>query len=204
MRLVARMVFVKTVRVLSSPKPMNTPIAVLLSRKISGVFSVAVTASVADAVRVMNLHKVGSVVVMQNGRLVGIFTERDVLTRVVASGRAPEFTSMVNVMTRDPLTVTTQATLEEVMAMFTDHRCRRLPVVDDTTGTLVGLISIGDVTRWMVDENRAEADHLKQYIAGGSDRAFPGGDIPRERLGRSWGRGRATGADHGPFRFAFP
>jgi CBS domain-containing protein len=131
------------------------------------VFSVAVTASVADAVRVMNLHKVGSVVVMQNGRLVGIFTERDVLTRVVASGRAPEFTSMVNVMTRDPLTVTPQTTLEEVMAMFTDHRCRHLPVMDDASGSLVGLISIGDVTRWMVDENRAEADHLKQYIAGG-------------------------------------
>lgn len=146
---------------------MNTPIAVLLSRKSSGVFSVAVTASVADAVRVMNLHKVGSIVVMQSGRLAGIFTERDVLTRVVASGRAPEFTSMVNVMTRDPLTVTPRATVEEVMIMFTEHRCRHLPVVDEADGSLLGLISIGDVTRWMVDEHRAEADHLKQYIAGG-------------------------------------
>jgi CBS domain-containing protein len=161
------MVFVKTVAVLSYPKTMNTPIAVLLSRKSSGVFSVAVTASVADAVRVMNLHKVGSVLVMQSGRLAGIFTERDVLSRVVASGRAPEFTSMVNVMTRDPLTVTSQTTVEDVMVTFTENRCRHLPVIDEETGELRGLISIGDVTRWMVEEHRAEADHLKQYIAGG-------------------------------------
>jgi CBS domain-containing protein len=146
---------------------MNTPIAVLLSRKSSGVFSVAVTATVADAVRVMNLHKVGSVVVMQSGRMAGIFTERDVLTRVVAAGRAPEFTNMVNVMTRDPLTVSPQATVEDVMVLFTEHRCRHLPVVDDASGALLGLISIGDVTRWMVDEHRAEVDQLKQYIAGG-------------------------------------
>jgi CBS domain-containing protein len=145
---------------------MNTPIAMLLGRKNSGVFSVAVTASVADAVRVMNLHKVGSVVVMQSGRLAGIFTERDVLTRVVASGRAPEFTSMVNVMTREPLTVFPHTTVEEVMSLFTDHRCRHLPVVDED-GAVTGLISIGDVTRWMVEEHRFEADHLKQYIAGG-------------------------------------
>jgi CBS domain-containing protein len=158
--------FVKTVAVLSYPKTMNTPIAVLLSRKSSGVFSVAVTASVADAVRVMNLHKVGSVVVMQNGRLAGIFTERDVLTRVVASGRAPEFTSMVNVMTRDPLTVTVEATVEDVMTLFTDKRCRHIPVLD-ARDSVIGMISIGDVTRWMVEEHRAEADQLKQYIAGG-------------------------------------
>lgn len=146
---------------------MNTPIALLLSRKSSGVFSVAVTASVADAVRVMNLHKIGSVVVMQAGRLIGIFTERDVLTRVVASGRAPEFTSMVNVMTRDPLTVTPNATVEEVMTLFTERRCRHIPVVDEMDGSVTGLISMGDVTRWLVEEHRAEADQLKQYIAGG-------------------------------------
>lgn len=146
---------------------MNTPIAVLLSRKSSDVFSVSVTATVADAVRVMNLHKVGSVVVMQSGRLAGIFTERDVLTRVVAAGRAPEFTNMVNVMTRDPLTVTAETLVEDVMSIFTDHRCRHLPVVDESDGRVTGVISIGDVTRWMVEENQAEADHLKQYIAGG-------------------------------------
>jgi CBS domain-containing protein len=146
---------------------MNTPIAVLLSRKGSGVFSVATTASVADAVRVMNQQKVGSVVVMQSGRMAGIFTERDVLTRVVGPGRAPEFTPIISVMTRDPLTVSAQSTVDDVMALFTEHRCRHLPVVDETSGTLLGLISIGDVTRWTVEEHRAEVDQLRQYIAGG-------------------------------------
>jgi CBS domain-containing protein len=146
---------------------MNTPIAVLLSRKGSSVFSVATTASVADAVRVMNQQKIGAVLVMQAGRLMGIFTERDVLTRVVAAGRAPEFTTMANVMTRDPHTATAHTTVEEVMALFTDRRCRHLPVLDEQDGSVSGLISIGDVMRYLVEEHRAEVDHLKQYIAGG-------------------------------------
>lgn len=145
---------------------MNTPIAVLLARKGSSVFSVAVTASVADAVRVMNLNHVGSIVVMQAGHLAGIFTERDVLTRVVASGRAPEFTSMADVMTSNPITVTPRATVEEVMALFTDKRCRHIPVVGEGDESIVGLISIGDVTRWMVDSHRSEAEQLRHYISG--------------------------------------
>ena len=149
------------------PDPlMNTPIAVLLARKGSSVFSVAVAASVADAVRVMNLNQVGSIIVMQGGQLAGIFTERDVLTRVVASGRVPEFTSMADVMTRNPITVTPRATVEEVMSLFTERRVRHIPVVSETDESLVGLISIGDVTRWMVDSHRSEAEQLRHYISG--------------------------------------
>jgi CBS domain-containing protein len=145
---------------------MNTPIALLLSRKGSTVYSVAALASVADAVRVMNLHKVGSVVVMQAGRLAGIFTERDVLTRVVASGRMPDNTPVADVMTRNPVVTSPRMTVEQVMALFTERRCRHIPVLDDDTGAVLGLISIGDVTRWLLDTHRSEADHLRQYIAG--------------------------------------
>ncbi len=147
---------------------MSIPISIVLGRKMPGVFSVSVTDTVAEAVRVMNTHRVGSVLVLSGERLAGIFTERDVLTRVVAPGRAPSATRMNSVMTADPITVSPRTTVDEVMALITDRRCRHLPVVDEESDhALVGLISIGDVMRWLLEENRAEADQLKQYIAGG-------------------------------------
>jgi CBS domain-containing protein len=144
---------------------MNTSIAVLLEHKGSVVFSVPHDSTVAAAVRDMNSHKVGATLVMDGGRLVGIFTERDVLSRVVAAGLDPTTTPMEQVMTRDPITVASTTTIEEVMALFTAKRFRHLPVMDD--GRLMGLISIGDILRRMVETHRHEAEQLKQYIAGG-------------------------------------
>lgn len=145
---------------------MNTPIGMLLSRKGSSVHSVASSVSVADAVRVMNQHKVGSLLILDQGRLAGIFTERDVLTRVVAAGRNPYVTPVQEVMTRQVVTIAPDATVEQVMEIFTTRRCRHLPVLS-AGGTLVGLISIGDISRWLVDSHQAEAQQLRQYIAGG-------------------------------------
>lgn len=145
---------------------MNTPIAVLLSRKGSSVCSVSALATVADAVRIMNQQKVGSILVMQSGQLVGIFTERDVLTRVVAAGRAPGITSVADVMTHNPVTISPQATVEQVMNVITERRCRHLPVLEEGTHAVLGLISIGDILRWLVESHRAEADHLRHYIHG--------------------------------------
>ncbi len=113
----------------------------------------------------MNRHRIGCVVVLDGERLVGIFTERDVLQRVVGGGIDPQGRCITDVMSRDPITISPEATIDDVMTLFTDRRCRHLPVV--AKGRLLGLISIGDVTRWMVDTHRAEAEHLKNYIAGG-------------------------------------
>jgi CBS domain-containing protein len=145
---------------------MNTSIVVLLSRKGSAVYSVTSSATVAEAVRMMNQRQIGSVVVLHAGQLEGIFTERDVLSRVVAAGRMPATTSVADVMTRNIITVSPHATVEEVMNIFTEKRCRHIPVVEEDTGVLVGMISSGDVMRWLVDSHRAEADHLRHYIAG--------------------------------------
>ena len=144
---------------------MNTSIAVLLEHKGSVVFSVPHDITVAAAAKEMDSHKVGATLVMDGGRLVGIFTERDVLSRVVAAGLDPATTPMERVMTRNPITVASTTTIEDVMALFTAKRFRHLPVVDD--GRLVGLISIGDILRRMVETHRHEAEQLKQYIAGG-------------------------------------
>lgn len=146
---------------------MNTPIAVLLSHKGNAVFSVAGLDTVAEAVCEMSNRNVGSVVVLENGRLIGLLTERDVLTRVVAAGRQPDLTCVADVMTRHPIVVSPRATVEEVMELFTEKRCRQIPVVDEDSDCLVGLISIGDVTRWLVESQRNEVNHLRQYISGG-------------------------------------
>lgn len=136
----------------------------LLSQKGPALYSVAPSVSVADAVRVMNEKKIGSIVVLEGRRLVGIFTERDVLTRVVAAGRIPQVTRVNDVMTGNVYTITPATTIEEVMELFTNRRCRHLPVLDDDV--LVGLISIGDVMRWLIEAHRTEAESLRHYISG--------------------------------------
>ncbi|MGA3006342.1 MAG: CBS domain-containing protein [Opitutaceae bacterium] len=144
---------------------MNASISTLLEHKGSSVFSVPPTATVAAAVGEMNRQKIGCVLVMEGGRLAGVFTERDVLTRVVASEIDPKTTPVTRVMTSKVNTISSEATIEEVMTMFAEKRCRHLPVVDE--GRLIGLISIGDISRWVANAHHAECEQLKQYIAGG-------------------------------------
>jgi len=144
---------------------MNTPVAVLLSRKGGEVQTAEISSTVADAVRLMNKHRIGCVVITDQGKLAGIFTERDVLTRVVGEGRDPQSTGVTVVMTQNPHTITPEVTIAEVMEIFTEKRCRHLPVMNGEK--MDGLISIGDVSRWLTDVHRAEAEHLRQYISGG-------------------------------------
>jgi CBS domain-containing protein len=144
---------------------MNAPITAILDRKGRNVYAVAPTVSVAEAVAEMNHYRVGSVLIIENGRLVGIFTERDVLRRVVGEAIDPKRTLVADVMTQSVITISPDTSIEETMRIFTEKRCRHLPVLDN--GTLVGTISIGDITRWMGDAHRTEAEHLKNYIAGG-------------------------------------
>lgn len=144
---------------------MNTSISALLERKSSDVHAVRPDIPVFEAVAEMNRHRVGSILVLDNGRLAGIFTERDVLKRVVGAGLDPRTTLVSEVMTRDVITVTPETTVSDVMEIFATKRCRHLPVISHHT--LSGLISIGDVSRYMADVHRTECEHLKSYISGG-------------------------------------
>ena len=144
---------------------MNTPISTLLEHKGSIVRTVPATFTVTETVREMNRHKIGSVLVMDGDQIAGIFTERDVLTRVVVGDFDPKTTPVTRVMTAQPMTVGPEATVQTVMDLFTEKHFRHLPVVKD--GRLLGVISIGDVTRWVANAHRVEAEHLRQYVAGG-------------------------------------
>lgn len=144
---------------------MNTSIATLLQHKGGAVKTVPATFTVSEAVKEMNRHKIGCVLVMDGARLAGIFTERDVLTRVVAADLDPKTTPVTRVMTGNVLTVSPETSVQQMMDTFAEKRCRHMPVTKD--GQLIGMISIGDVSRWVASAHRAEAESLRQYIAGG-------------------------------------
>jgi CBS domain-containing protein len=144
---------------------MNTPLSALLERKGSVLHTVDSTLTIAATVAEMNRHRIGCIVVLEGNQLAGIFTERDVLRRVVGADINPQVVRVCDVMTKQVLTVAPETTVEAAMVIFAEKHCRHLPVVRGEQ--LVGLISIGDVSRWLADLHRDEAQHLKDYIAGG-------------------------------------
>jgi len=141
---------------------MKDPLWMLLEDKGRVVHTVALDATVVEAVDRMNSHGVGAVLVMDRDQLVGIFTERDVLHRVVTSGLHPGSTPVNQVMTHEVIFVSPATTVEEAMAIVTEKRCRHLPVLDQ--GRVVGLISIGDLTRWVTRGQVFELQQLINYI----------------------------------------
>jgi CBS domain-containing protein len=144
---------------------MDTPVAALIERKGSAVHAVASTITIAEAVAEMNKRRIGCIVIVDAGRVAGIFTERDVLRRVVGAGIDPKTVLVGDVMTKDVHTISPETTIVQTMELFAEKRCRHIPVVEG--GQMRGLISIGDISRWVADTSKAEAEHLKNYIAGG-------------------------------------
>lgn len=143
---------------------MNTRIREILRRKGEDVYSVGPLATVIDAVNTMNDHHVGSVLVCEGGYPVGVFSERDVLVRVVAAQRDPRQTLVRDVMTTRLYTASPDDTLLEVMRLMTDRRCRHVPVME--AELLVGLVSIGDLTKASQYNLRQEVRELSSYIGG--------------------------------------
>ena len=137
-------------------------VTILLKEKSASVYCIAPDSTVDAAVSEMNRQRIGSIIVQEAGRVVGIFTERDVLTRVVAAARDPKATTVREVMTTDFLFIGEATSVEDAMQMMTDKRVRHLPVLDGEK--LLGLISIGDVTRWLLKVNEMEAENLRNYV----------------------------------------
>jgi CBS domain-containing protein len=140
----------------------RTPIRRVLEGKGEHVETVPIGTSVCTAVQQMNARRIGSLVVIDGNRLAGIITERDVLTRTVAHHRDPATTLVDDVMTRDVVVIAPDITIAEVMMLFTDRRCRHLPVVEGDV--LRGMISSGDVTSWLVRDQERTISDLYNYI----------------------------------------
>jgi CBS domain-containing protein len=127
------------------------------------IHSVDPYTSVADCVRQMKKHKIGAMLVMEDDQLVGIFTERDLLNRVVGTWLDPESWKVGEVMTKDPFCVSPATSLEEAMKIITSRRFRHLPVVEG--GRVLGIVSSGDLTHRLVSERSADIRDLVD-IAG--------------------------------------
>jgi len=117
---------------------------------------------VITAVHRMNANHIGALVVVDDNKVVGIITERDLLVRVLGTGCDPQLTTIEAVMTSDVITILPQDTIAVAMALSTDLRIRHLPVVEG--GKLVGIVSAGDLTAWFVNDQRQLIDDLHQYI----------------------------------------
>ncbi|HUF27259.1 MAG TPA: CBS domain-containing protein [Gemmatimonadaceae bacterium] len=134
----------------------------VLRRKGTVIVALAPSASVLDAAQVMTDRSIGALLVMDDGRLLGIFTERDVLRRVVATGRDPASTPLGEVMTANVLTCTPATALDECREVMTARRLRHLPVIGPDG--LCGIISSGDVLAFQVSEQEGTIQDLSRFV----------------------------------------
>ena len=142
---------------------MNT-IRQLLDRKGYDVWSTSPEASVYDALLMLAEKNVGALLVLEDGELAGIVSERDYARKVVLQGKASMKTPVREIMTAELFTVDPQNTIEEAMALMTEKRIRHLPIVEGTV--LVGIISIGDLVKSIIANQAFMINQLENYIAG--------------------------------------
>jgi CBS domain-containing protein len=136
----------------------------VLAEKGRHVYTVEKGATVAEAVREMNEKGVGALLVTDGNGPVGIFTERDVLKRIVDADRDPALVHVAEVMTRQIITITTETRLEEAMAVMTERRFRHLPVMEGDE--IVGMVSSGDLMRWVTINQEEYIRQVQEYITG--------------------------------------
>ena len=141
-----------------------TTIRQILARK-PEIYSIEPEATVFEALGLMEEKNVGALLVMKNGQLVGIFSERDYARRMILQGRTSRETPVREVMTSKVFVITPDTTSGECMMHMTDRHIRHLPVVE--AGRVVGVISIGDVVRSVIDDLRFTVRQLETYIKSG-------------------------------------
>ena len=142
-----------------------TIVADIVKSKIDlAVYTLGPSASVFDAVKLMTEKNIGALVVVEGEQVIGIVTERDVARNVVLMARSPKETPLSDIMTTLVMIVPPERTSEECMALMTEHRLRHLPVMDG--GRLTGLVSIGDLVKDILSEQKFTIEQLEHYIAG--------------------------------------
>ena len=136
----------------------------LLCAKGNQIFSVEPTESVLLAIEIMATRHVGALLVMSQGRLIGIISERDYARKVILKNRSSHDTPVADIMTSPALTVSPSDTVRHCMQVMTEERIRHLPVLD--AGRVVGILSIGDLVKAVIEEQSEQIEQLERYIAG--------------------------------------
>jgi CBS domain-containing protein len=136
----------------------------ILEQKGRVVFAVEPYVTVYAAIELMCQKNISSVLIMEEGLLTGIFTERDYARKLILKGKSSKETPIGDLMTRNPIVVSPESSIEDCMRIMTDKHIRHLPVVE--AGQLVAMISIGDVVRFVIQEQKSIIEQLEHYISG--------------------------------------
>jgi len=135
----------------------------ILRDKGNTVYSVESTIMVIRAIELMCEKNIGGLLIVDNGKLEGIFTERDYARKLILKGKSSMNTPISELMTKNPFTIAPDNTIEDCMDMMTSRHIRHLPVVDGEK--LIGIISIGDVVKHIIEEQKDIIEHLENYIS---------------------------------------
>ena len=134
----------------------------ILNAKSTQIFSVNSSTSVLQALQTMTEKNVSALLIIDNGDLLGIFTERDYARKIVLQGKSSKDTSVGDVMTKNPITVSETDSIEHCMQTMTDKHIRHLPV--KSMGKVIGMVSIGDVVKYIIDDQKQIISQLESYI----------------------------------------
>jgi predicted transcriptional regulator len=144
------------------PDKRTTPLRTILNGN-DVIYSVGPNALVMECAQKMRDKRIGGLIVMNGEKLIGIFTERDALSRVLAAGRDPRSTTVSEVMTRDPHCVCPETSVGEAMELVTEKRFRHLPIMED--GELLGVLSSRDLTQWLAKDRMRDVQDLVRLAA---------------------------------------
>ena len=136
----------------------------ILKTKSNITLSITPDATVYNALEVMVEKNVSALLVMENEKLIGIFTERDYARKVILKGKASKETQIAEIMTEDPITVSPDSSIDDCMRLMTNKFIRHLPVVSGDK--LIGIISIGDVVKFIIEEQKFIIQNMEHYITG--------------------------------------
>jgi len=136
----------------------------ILQHKGSSIWSVTPETTVFDSIKLMSQRNIGALPVMKDGKLTGVFSERDYTRKIVLKGKSSKTTAVQEILSTPVISVTPQKTIEECMRLMTEHRIRHLPVLEGDR--VVGIVSIGDLVNWIISAQHAALNQMEAYIGG--------------------------------------
>jgi CBS domain-containing protein len=136
----------------------------ILHHKGTSLWSVTPETTVFDSIKLMSQKNIGALLVMKEGKLAGVFSERDYTRKVVLKGKSSKTTAVHEILSTPAISATPKNTIEECMRLMTEHRIRHLPVLDGDR--VVGIVSIGDLVNWIISAQHVALNQMEAYISG--------------------------------------